>query len=140
MNNKVIIVAGLVIFVALATFPFWYVLAGAEKVPPPDRSRSEDGPRCIEENMVARHMSLLDEWRDDVVRGDGGRQVHESDYFKKHHPDKDPYEKSLTRTCLDCHRISEDYNSAPSCAGCHDYANVRPACWDCHVEPKPKEN
>ncbi len=137
MSDKPIIIAGLVIFLALATFPIWYVLAGAEKVPIPDRSRSEDGPRCIEDKMVARHVALLNAWRDDVVRGDGGPQYHdESDFFKKHHPGKQPYEKSLTRACLGCHAVKEDRNSAPSCSGCHNYADVRPTCWDCHNESK----
>ncbi len=120
-------VAGLVIFVALVTFPIWYMLASAEGPSPPERSADKDGPRCIEDNMAAHHMEMLDQWRYDVVHGDGTPQYHDED--KR-------YEKSLTKTCMGCHGKEEDRNSAPSCSGCHEYASVRPTCWDCHIDPK----
>ena len=41
------------------------------------------------------------------------------------------YDKSLTRTCLGCHQ-----NKANSCDRCHDYLDVKPYCWECHVDPK----
>ena len=44
--------------------------------------------------------------------------------------DGQEYDKSLTRGCMACHTSRENF-----CARCHDYADVRPACWDCHVEP-----
>ena len=45
------------------------------------------------------------------------------------------YNMSLSNTCMDCHD-----NKAEFCDRCHDYASVRPYCWDCHIEnPKEKE-
>jgi hypothetical protein len=40
------------------------------------------------------------------------------------------YHMSLSNTCLDCHS-----NKEPEfCDQCHDYASVKPYCWDCHIE------
>ncbi len=47
MSDKPIIIAGLAVFLALVTFPFWYVLVSAEEVPPPERSLPEDVARCV---------------------------------------------------------------------------------------------
>ena len=42
---------------------------------------------------------------------------------------------SLSNTCLDCHS-----NKTEFCDRCHDYASVRPYCWDCHIDnPKGEE-
>jgi len=38
---------------------------------------------------------------------------------------------SLTSTCLVCHADRDAF-----CTTCHDYANVKPTCWDCHVDPE----
>ena len=41
---------------------------------------------------------------------------------------------SLTRTCmLQCHT-----NKAEFCNKCHEYANVEPYCWECHISPDDK--
>ena len=32
---------------------------------------------------------------------------------------------------LGCHE-----NKAAACDSCHDYLQVQPYCWDCHVDPK----
>ena len=37
---------------------------------------------------------------------------------------------SLTNTCLGCHS-----NKAQFCDQCHNYLEVTPYCWDCHVDP-----
>lgn len=70
------------------------------------------------EYMKESHMQLLDEWRNDVVRG-GSRQ-HASASGQM-------YEKSLDDTCLGCHTNREEF-----CDSCHDYAEVDLYCWDCH--------
>jgi hypothetical protein len=70
--------------------------------------------------MRADHMTLLNEWRDLVVR-ENQRTYTATDGTE--------YEMSLTKTCLDCHSNKEEF-----CDKCHTYADVSPYCWDCHVE------
>ncbi|MFH1416869.1 MAG: sulfate reduction electron transfer complex DsrMKJOP subunit DsrJ [Planctomycetota bacterium] len=124
MSDKGTIVAGLVVFLALAAFPFWYALGVGGDVSPPDLELPTDATQCVEdtEYMKAEHMDLLNRWRDAVVR-DGERE-YTSESGEK-------YTMSLTGTCLGCHADREAF-----CDRCHDYANVEPSCWDCHLEPK----
>ena len=133
MSDKPIIVAGLVVFLALVTFPIWYTLAASGQVPPLDRDYPEDVPRCVENKdwMVANHMILLKKWRQEIVR-DGDKEPYKSDDFDTYHA------KSLTGTCMQCHSRKEmcDANGDTSCVQCHNYASVAPACWDCHIELK----
>ncbi|MHC4779607.1 MAG: sulfate reduction electron transfer complex DsrMKJOP subunit DsrJ, partial [Planctomycetota bacterium] len=68
------------------------------------------------------HMSLLLEWRDAVVRE--GKKYTDEVGGKK-------YRISLVKTCLGCHT-----DKAAFCDRCHDYADVAPDCWNCHIEPK----
>lgn len=52
--------------------------------------------------------------------------------------DPKKYEMSLQNTCMKCHSNKEEF-----CDQCHNYANVSPFCWDCHVQPpveQPKES
>ncbi len=133
MSDKPKIIAGLVIFLALATFPFWYAqLAPAlgavpflhsQAAPEPVLTPPTDGSHCIEEAawMKAHHMELLNDWRDRVVR-DGERYV-EIDGVQ--------WEMSLTNTCMKCHD-----NKPGFCEQCHDYLGVAPYCWDCHLTPE----
>ncbi|MBF0541427.1 MAG: sulfate reduction electron transfer complex DsrMKJOP subunit DsrJ [Nitrospirae bacterium] len=72
--------------------------------------------------MRANHMTMLNSWRDTVVRG-GDRNLGEIDGVM--------YEKSLQHTCLKCHS-----NPSEFCDKCHSYASVKVYCWDCHVRPK----
>ena len=74
LYNRGIIIAGIVVFLVVATFPFWY--GRGKAVPPPDLKldtpaieRLEE-KRCVETTpyMRANHMKLLDAWRDGVVR------------------------------------------------------------------------
>ncbi len=125
MRDKGRIIAGLVIFVVLATFPFWYARTAGGAAAPPDLELPKDGSTCIEDAawMRANHMDLLNQWRDAVVR-DG-----EQEYTSKSGQKK--CAMSLTRTCLGCHVSREAF-----CQRCHDYTNVEPACWDCHLAEK----
>ena len=132
MGDKVKVIAGLVIFLVLATFPVWYTIgAGNEGPPLPERQAPTDDSHCIEKNMVAKHMDILNRWRDEVVRYNMTEK-----YKSETYPNDPPCEKSLTKTCLSCHGIQGKGSSATSCSGCHEYANVDPTCWDCHVERK----
>ena len=124
MSDKGKIIAGLVIFLVLVTFPIWYALAPAGDASPPDLELPADGSRCVEDTpyMIANHMDLLNQWRDAVVR-DGQREYTSSSGEK--------YTMSLTGTCMGCHGSRETF-----CQRCHSYANVEPSCWQCHVEEK----
>jgi hypothetical protein len=127
MRKRGTVVFGLVVFLALGTFPFWYARAvgGARAAAAPDVELPTNATRCVEDTqyMIANHMELLNQWRDAVVR-DG-----QSEYTS--HAFGTPYEMSLTKTCLSCHQ-----NILTFCDRCHAYADVEPRCWDCHVEPR----
>ena len=119
------IITGLVIFGGLVTFPIWYGVGLTGYAAPPDRELPEGATQCVEdkEYMIANHMDLLNRWRDAVVRD--GLKTYTSETFGTEH------EMSLTRTCMDCHENRETF-----CTRCHDFANVAPTCWDCHLETK----
>jgi hypothetical protein len=72
--------------------------------------------------MKAKHMELLDQWRDAAVRR--SERVYVA--TDGHH-----YEISLTGTCLRCHS-----DPAKFCDRCHAYAGVDVFCWDCHLNKK----
>ena len=128
MNDKKLIVTGLVIFLMIVLFPFWYNRGKA--VPPPEVKLTEQAKaakECVlaKDYMSAEHMQLLDLWRESVVRQ--ADRVYTNPKGKQ-------FVMSLSNTCLDCHS-----NKADFCDKCHNYASVRPYCWDCHID-KPKEN
>ena len=122
MNDKPTILAGLVIALVVLTIPFWYALAAGRPDAPPELE-VPDG-KCVADTdyMRANHMDLLNQWRDEVVRQGDESQIE---------VDGRMYHKSLTRGCMACHTNRESF-----CRRCHDYADVRPVCWDCHVEPE----
>ncbi len=122
--SKGLITTGLVIFIVAATFPIWFTatIGNSESRPLPEPPADET--ECVEakEYMTGNHMQLLDEWRDDVVRGE--QRFYTSKNGKS-------FEMSLTETCLKCHVDRDKF-----CNRCHDYANIDPNCWECHVDPK----
>lgn len=122
MHDTGKIVLGLGVFAVLVTAPVWYGVG--RKGEPPELERPKKAEQCIEPTPVmrARHMEMLDEWRDAVVR-DANRVYVASD--GKHHT------MSLTGTCLDCHEDPEKF-----CIKCHTYAGVDAFCWDCHQKKK----
>ncbi len=117
------IIPGLIVFVALVLFPFVYNAGSAPfeiKLEYPKNSTE-----CVEskEVMRARHMQILDEWRDMVVRDDV--HVYENAKGKR-------FDISLTNTCMNCHT-----DKATFCDRCHTPVGVEPYCWDCHnLSPK----
>jgi len=128
MYDKGKVVAGLVIFVLIMTFPFWYNLGKA--APAPELKLTEKAKaakECVRDTayMKAEHMQLLDVWRDEVVRNGKRDYVNEKG---KH------FSMSLSNTCLDCHS-----NKAEFCDRCHNYSSVNPYCWDCHVDNPNEE-
>ncbi len=122
MRDRVWILAGLIVFLGIITFPIWYNTAGGTSAAAPELQKPAKGENCIypAEYMRANHMEILMDWRDRVVRDNqrivtvGGKT----------------YNMSLTGTCLDCHASKEQF-----CDKCHDYEGVSPYCWDCHVDP-----
>jgi hypothetical protein len=124
MSDKGRIIVGLAIFLVLVAFPMWHTLGAAGDRARPELELPEETATCVEdtEYMRAYHVDLLNQWRNAVVR-DGERNYTSSS--------GDTYVMSLTGTCMDCHSNREAF-----CTRCHDYTNVAPRCWDCHVEPE----
>ena len=123
MYNGKLIIAGLIVFAAIFTSPFWLnLLSPAYKYP--DVALPKEGEICIEsrEYMRAEHMQLLNVWRDMALRD--GKRVYVDSRGNE-------WEINLQNTCMSCHG-----NKADFCDKCHDTNAVKPYCWDCHVEPK----
>jgi len=131
MRDKGRIVLGLLVFLALITFPVWYNAAGGAPDSAPEIELPKDEERCIadREFMRREHMQLLVDWRDQVVRE--GQRTHTTE-------DGRQFPMSLSGTtlardggsCMSCHRNKDAF-----CDRCHDFLAVEPVCWDCHVEP-----
>ncbi len=121
------IVAGVVVFIILITFPFWYSKGKTS----PQPTLSLDTPtiaqlqekRCVEDTAFMRenHMKFLGTWRDEAVR-DGNRL-----YTAR---DGRVFEKSLSGTCLKCHSNKEHF-----CDRCHNFVGAKPTCFSCHSIP-----
>jgi hypothetical protein len=131
-NKKIydrdLVVIGLAIFVALISFPFWFNLGKAAPAPELKLSdKAKAAKQCIAPTpyMRAEHMAILDLWRDTVVRD--AKRVYSVN-------DDRQYNMSLStgeNSCMGCHVTKADF-----CDKCHNYASVRPYCWDCHIAPK----
>ena len=83
--------------------------------------------QCVADTAYMRtsHMTLLNYWRDEVVR-DGDR-IYMSASGKA-------FNMSLSNTCFECHTSKVKF-----CDQCHTYLAVDPFCWDCHIVPKEKK-
>ncbi|WP_022667863.1 sulfate reduction electron transfer complex DsrMKJOP subunit DsrJ [Desulfospira joergensenii] len=130
--NKNTIVVGLVIFVLAVLSPFWFnLVTETAAAPEPELlGKAKTEKKCVlsKYEMRANHMSLLDEWRDSVVR-DADRKYTGANGHT--------FNMSLStgeNSCLGCHE-----DKAKFCDSCHTYASVRPYCWDCHTNPKEIE-
>ena len=124
MSDRGVIVAGLALFVALASLPVWYNRSAGTTPKAPEIKLPTEGkdPFGSREFMRSSHMNLLVNWRDEVVRKQERTVVGS---------DGKTYTKSLTGTCLGCHASKADF-----CDRCHGYAGITPTCWDCHIDPK----
>jgi hypothetical protein len=128
MYDKGKIITGLVIFVLLFASPFWYRMGRTAPAPQLElTAKAKQAKHCVESKayMTEFHMQLLDTWRNAVVR-DG--------YQDYHAQNGQTYLVSLQNTCLDCHA-----NTTKFCDQCHNYMDVTPYCWDCHIQPKEKK-
>jgi len=118
------ILTGLLLFLCLITSPIWYNLAAGKADTKPDPKLPAQEKECVaaRDVIVATHMSLLNTWRDKVVRGADREYVTAGGKV---------FPLSLSEGCMKCHA-----NKAEFCDACHNYVAVSPYCWDCHVEPK----
>ncbi len=119
------IIAGLIIGIGLFLSPFFYNAGKAAKAPDLQlTAEAKKAKQCVADTAYMRssHFQMLDEWRHTVVR-DGER------YYKS--ADGKVYYKSLQVTCMSCHSNKKEF-----CDQCHNYLDVAPYCWDCHIEPK----
>jgi hypothetical protein len=124
MYNGGKIIAGLILFLCLITFPVWYNMVRGKAAYRPELKIVTNEKQCVEstEYMRIEHMQLLDDWRNTVVRENKRTYVA--------HDGKE-YNMSLSNTCLNCHS-----NKADFCDQCHNYVEVTPTCWNCHVIPE----
>jgi hypothetical protein len=122
VRRPLLAAGGRAALVALATWPVWRA-AGRPVAIAPALARPLAATECVAPvaYMRASHMRLLIAWRDRVVR-DGVRTYADARGRV--------VTMSLSKTCLGCHR-----DKATFCDRCHDYAGVKPTCWDCHVPP-----
>lgn len=120
---------GLIVFITFFTLPFWLNLSSAQSKIRPQLVYPKDAKQCIEDKdyMNHYHMDLLNNWRDSVVRMNF-RYIVRNGGILTHNGEK--LEMSLTLACLKCHN-----NKAQFCDQCHNYLDVKPYCWDCHVQP-----
>ncbi|MBW1679546.1 MAG: sulfate reduction electron transfer complex DsrMKJOP subunit DsrJ [Deltaproteobacteria bacterium] len=118
------IIAGLIIFILLLTFPIWYNVIKGKALIVPDPKIVTKEKQCVESTpyMKESHMQLLDSWRNKVVR--------ENLRFYEGIGEK-IYNMSLSNTCLECHSNKDKF-----CDQCHNYVGVTPTCWNCHVIPE----
>ena len=119
-KNKVLI--GILVFLGLFTFPFWFNHGKAAPVPKPVLVTQEKACVMPLDYMKSSHMQLLNTWRDQVVR---------EDLRAFTAPTGRTFSMSLANTCTDCHK-----NKTQFCDQCHTYMAVDPNCWDCHIAPK----
>jgi len=127
LRNLGKIAAGILIFVILITFPFWY---GKGKTFPqpalgldtPAIAQLKD-KRCVEDTafMRANHMKLLVTWREAAVRK--GNRLYTA-------TDGRIFEAKLSGTCLKCHSNKQQF-----CDRCHNYVGAKPNCFSCHIIP-----
>lgn len=119
------IIVGIIIFLALILSPYLYHLG--KSTAPPTLVTGTTEKQCVEATAFMRsdHMVLLDKWRDEVVRE--GKRIYVNSKGRQ-------FNISLQNTCLKCHTKKTQF-----CDRCHNYLDVAPACWDCHIAPKEKE-
>ena len=124
MSDKGRIWVGLLVFLALVSFPVWYNLVSGEEAAPPELELPAGWSSCVADTEYMRtdHMQLLMDWRDEAVRDT--QRIYTA-------ADGQLYDKSLSGTCMGCHAEKAEF-----CDRCHDYLGVKPYCWECHIEPK----
>ncbi len=128
MHDGIKIFGGLGFFIAIAAFPLWYALATGRANVVPEPKLVNAGKECVNTRAFMReyHMTMLIEWRDEVIREGKRLPVIVAG---------NEYQKSLTGACMKCHANKTDF-----CDTCHNYLGVSPACWDCHNIPRERKH
>jgi hypothetical protein len=123
MRDRGLIIGGLILFLGVITTPVWYNAAAGTLAKAPDLKLPTQEKNCVApvEYMRTFHMDLLMDWRDQAVR----QNIRTFKAF-----DGKTYTIGLSQTCLKCHTSKADF-----CDRCHEYAGVKPTCWNCHVDP-----
>jgi hypothetical protein len=131
MRDRGLILGGLIVFLALVTFPFWYNTAARVSARPPELKLPPRQKECVAPVafMKTSHMQFLIDWREGAVRNNVRA-------FTAYNGKR--YDVSLTGTCLGCHAAGARAGQADFCGRCHDYAGVTPTCWNCHND-RPAE-
>jgi hypothetical protein len=118
------VIAGLIIFLVLATSPFWLNFGSTTAAP--ELEYPEGIEQCVEDTdwMRANHMQLLKEWNS-AIPNHGPERLMEL-------AQDDNWNGDLTLSCLTCHTKKENF-----CDRCHSYAGVDldRYCWQCHTNP-----
>jgi len=127
---------GIVVFLAVALFPFYSNVGKVNAKPEPktdtpaiqEYEKLNGKKECVEskEWMRGEHMQLLNQWRDSVVRDDNRGYMSNANHKR--------FNMSLQNGCMHCHS-----NKKKFCDECHNYLSVKPYCWDCHIQPVEKE-
>ncbi len=134
--NKGPIFLGILVFLAIALFPFYNNFGKVNAkldiktdTPAIQEWEKQYGKKeCVEprEWMRGEHMVLLNHWRDSVVRDYNRGYISDASHKR--------FNMSLQNECMRCHS-----NKKKFCDECHNYMAVKPFCWDCHIQPKEKE-
>lgn len=124
------VILGIIIFLLIFLSPILMNLTSAKSKIKPKLVYPLDTKQCVEQKdyMTAYHMDLLNNWRDQVVR-QNTRFLIKNGQALTYNGEK--LEMSLTLACMKCHS-----EKAKFCDQCHNYLDVKPYCWDCHVDPK----
>jgi len=122
------IIIGIFIFILVFSSPIWTNWLSQNGGKAPDIKLPANYKECVADKdyMKAYHMDLLNQWRDKVVRQDIRLLTKNGKPFMI---DGQRAEMSLTKTCMRCHD-----NKTEFCDQCHNYMDVVPYCWDCHLD------
>jgi hypothetical protein len=118
------IMGGIIIFLIVVLSSIWYNAVTGRASYVPELKLPPDEKQCVESASYMRvnHIELLNLWKETVVRT--GERTYTAG-------DGKTYTMSLVGTCMKCHT-----NKAEFCDRCHNYADVQPKCWDCHLAPR----
>jgi len=127
VHDTVKVIVGIAVFLIVVLSPVWYNAVSGRASYVPQLQLPHNEKQCVEATayMRANHIELLNLWKEAVVRT--GERTYKA-------ADGKAYTMSLAGTCMKCHS-----NKAGFCDRCHNYTNVQPKCWDCHIEPKEEE-
>lgn len=111
------IIASLIIFVAVLSFPFFYNMGKANAGPEVDPQQLAY-LQSIEPalNMTASHPQLFNQWRDQLVRD--GKTVYINSEGKK--------------IDINIEKLAASGPSGQFCVSCHEYTAVKITCTSCH--------